>query len=305
MTSTAPQVDTADSSGAAARPPIDEWIDAAWSRPPERRTTEVDGARLAFLGWALGRTDLPGLVFAHGFQAHAHWWDHIAPWFADRFRVVAVDFSGFGDSDHRPAYTRRQHGRELLEVAASVGIERPTIVAHSYGALATLAACHATPERIARAILIEAWLGVLDGDPVVMPAASNRTYPDLETALGRYRLAPPGGWPEPKLVDHVAWHSLRRADDGDGWRFKFDGQAPVSLNADEPPHVYRDTTVPLAYVHGDRSDVVDAADIARCEELLATCGPPIAIPLAHHHVMLEAPVALVAVLSALLATPAG
>ncbi len=302
MTSTAPQVDIVDSTR-HARQPVEAWIEEAWSRPGEPRTTEVDGASVAFLGWSLDRRDLPGLVFAHGFQAHARWWDHIAPWFADRFRVIAVDFSGFGDSDHRRAYSRRQHGRELLDAAASAGIERPTVVAHSYGALATLAACHHMPERVGRAILIEAWLGVLDGGVVEMPTSGNRTYPDLATALGRYRLAPPGGWPEPMLVEHVARQSLRRTDDGAGWRFKFDGRAPESLNDDGPTEVYRDTTVPLAYVHGDRSDVVDAADIARCQALLATCAPPIAVPMAHHHVMLEAPTTLVAVLSALLGSP--
>lgn len=270
----------------------------AWSRAPVIGGVDVEGARVAYRGWSLDRDDLPGVVLAHGFQAHARWWDHIAPWLATRHRVVAVDFSGFGESDHRAAYTRAQHGRELLAVAATLGFERPTIIAHSYGSLPTLDACLAFPDRVRQAILIEMWLGVLDGSPVEMPPSRNRVQPDLESGLARYRLAPPGGWPEPAVLEYVANHSFREVDDG--WVLKFDGNAALSLNACPSSEPYRHVTVPLSYVHGDRSDVVDAADVARCEELLPACGPPITIPLSHHHVMLEQPVALVAVLSALL-----
>lgn len=292
---------------APPRAPVDEWVREAWSHAPAVGSVEVEGATISHRGWSLDREDLPGVVLAHGFQAHARWWDHIAPWLAARHRVVAVDFSGFGDSDHRSAYSRAQHGRELLAVADAVGFERPAIIAHSYGSLPALDACLVAPQRVARAILIEMWLGVLDGHPVEMPASRNRVQPDLDTALGRYRLAPPGGWPEPVILDHVARHSFRQVDEADeadgGWALKFDGDAATSLNACPSSAMYRAVTVPLSYVHGDRSDVVDAADIARCQELLATCGPPIAIPLAHHHVMLEQPVALVAALTALLASP--
>ncbi|MFT3855781.1 MAG: alpha/beta hydrolase [Ilumatobacteraceae bacterium] len=292
---------------APPRAPVDEWVREAWSHAPAVGSVEVEGATISYRGWSLDRDDLPGVLLAHGFQAHARWWDHIAPWLATRHRVVAVDFSGFGDSGHRRAYSRAQHGRELLAVADAVGFERPAIVAHSYGSLPALDACLVAPERVARAILIEMWLGVLDGDPVEMPASRNRVQPDLDTALGRYRLAPPGGWPEPAILDHVARHSFREVkevdDAGGGWALKFDGDAATSLNACPSSAMYRAVTVPLSYVHGDRSDVVDAADIARCQELLATCGPPIAIPLAHHHVMLEQPVALVVALTALLASP--
>ena len=287
---------------ATARPPIDEWVREAWSHAPAVGSVDVERAPISYRGWSLDRHDLPGLVLVHGFQAHARWWDHIAPWLSTRHRVVAVDLSGFGDSGHRPSYSRAQHGRELLAVADALGFERPTIIAHSYGALPTLDACLRAPARIARAILVEMWLGVLHGDPVDMPASRNRVQPDLGTALGRYRLAPPGGWPEPVLVDYVARHSLREA--AQGWGLKFDGDAATSLNDAPSSAMYRAVTVPLSYVHGDRSDVVDAADIARCQELLPSCDPPIAIPLAHHHVMLEQPVALVAVLGALLASSA-
>ena len=38
-------------------------------------------------------------MLLHGGGANAHWWDHIAPTFADQFHVVALDFRGHGDSE--------------------------------------------------------------------------------------------------------------------------------------------------------------------------------------------------------------
>ena len=101
---------------------LGNWLTTQWAHTPRAFQVEVEGARIACLGWNMDSVFLPGLVLVHGFRAHARWWDHIAPSFTDRYRVVALNLSGMGDSDRREAYSRAQNGREILAVAAACGV---------------------------------------------------------------------------------------------------------------------------------------------------------------------------------------
>ena len=49
----------------------------------------------------LGRGRRPGLLLLHGNGAHAGWYRFIAPFFADRYRVAAMSWSGMGASGWR------------------------------------------------------------------------------------------------------------------------------------------------------------------------------------------------------------
>ena len=124
---------------AARAPPCAELVHAAPS-PSRSRTTRstVDGARIHYLAW--GSAGRRGLVFVHGGGANAHWWTHVAARFADDYRVVALDLTGHGDSDHRATYQLEQWTDEVLAVAAAGGIEgQPVVVGHSLGGFVTIA----------------------------------------------------------------------------------------------------------------------------------------------------------------------
>ena len=81
-----------------------EWFWDAVETKPERGALEVQGANVNFFSWS---EEGPGLFFVHGHNAHAGWWDFIAPFFKSHYKVVASDLSGMGDSDHRDAYDCR------------------------------------------------------------------------------------------------------------------------------------------------------------------------------------------------------
>ena len=95
------------------------WFRRALAVPFTDEHVEVGGARIHYLAW--GEQGRPGLVFVHGGGAHAHWWTHLAATFADDFRVVALDLSGHGDSDHRDVYEIEQWTQEVVAVADAGG----------------------------------------------------------------------------------------------------------------------------------------------------------------------------------------
>lgn len=276
------------------------WLQGVLSRPGLSRYIEVDGARLHYLTWNEEKENYPPLVFLHGFLGHAHWWDFLAPFFMDRYRIVALDLSGMGDSAHRQSYGALRFARDILGAIEQLKLAPAIVIAHSYSGGCTLRACVESPGAIEHAVLIDSYMNFADADTVPMfpPIAAREPYADLQSACARFRLTPaqPVQWPE--LVDYVAKHSLRRC--GAGWSWKFDPRIVSDTEADGA-HLLQNVGARVDYIYGEFSSVVDRARAERITATLPGGRAPIVIPEAHHHVMFDQPLALVAALRALLA----
>jgi pimeloyl-ACP methyl ester carboxylesterase len=74
---------------------------------------------------------------------------------AAKYRLTILDRPGHGGS-RRPRFagTPRDQADQIVEGFDRLGIERPVIVAHSYGALVALALAERHPERVASLVLI-------------------------------------------------------------------------------------------------------------------------------------------------------
>ncbi|MGE0828421.1 MAG: alpha/beta fold hydrolase [Hyphomonadaceae bacterium] len=281
---------------------LSAWLAAARAERPILARVPVEGAEIACRAWRTDEANLPGLILLHGFQAHAAWWDHLAPALAaDGRRVVAFDFSGMGDSDRRTIYKRAIHARELIAVADAFGMERPAVIGHSYGAIVALAAFGLAPNGFERGILIEPWLNNIAGDPIEMPLGVKRVFPSLAAARARFRLLPPEAWAHKDVLDYIMDASFKETEEG--WTWKFDPGAPVQLLDDEPYPPLAHVAIPVDYLYGEHTEVVRLENSLRAHEILPTSGRPIAIPAAHHHSMIEQPAALLCAMRALFANP--
>jgi non-heme chloroperoxidase len=90
----------------------------------------VSGLRVPFLDWG---GNGPCLVFVAGLGNSAQVFDDFAPRFTNRFRVLAVTHTGFGESDQpeRDGYdldSRVAHIRAALDTA---GISKAVLIGHS------------------------------------------------------------------------------------------------------------------------------------------------------------------------------
>jgi pimeloyl-ACP methyl ester carboxylesterase len=61
------------------------------------RKANVDGMKVFYR--EAGAVDAPTLLLLHGFPSAGHMFRELIPALADRFRVVAPDLPGFGQSD--------------------------------------------------------------------------------------------------------------------------------------------------------------------------------------------------------------
>lgn len=281
-----------------------EWFRRALAVPHGDVEVTVDGARIHALTW--GEAGRRGLVFVHGGGAHAHWWTHLAATFAAEFRVVAIDLSGHGDSDHRERYLLEEWTKEVVAVsrAAQMG-GAPVVVGHSMGGFVTTATAALHGERLAGVIVCDS--PVTEPDPEVESFRLNqafgrpRTYATVEEALARFRTIPPQDHYLDYVIDHVGRHSLRPADGGYQWKFdrRIFEQFGGSMRGIALPYL-RAVRCRFALLRSEFGLVTP--DIGRSMyEALGRVAPVIEVPEAGHHAMLDQPLLLLTAIRTLLA----
>jgi pimeloyl-ACP methyl ester carboxylesterase len=282
-------------------PTAPDWFLRSVSTPYAESWIDVEGTDVHYLEW--GERGRPGLVFVHGGAAHAHWWSFLTPMFAGEWHAVALDLSGHGDSGRRDRYDHQIWAREVLAVADAAGFPGPpVVVGHSLGGLVTIELAATYGDRLAGAVIVDS--PVREPDPESREASRGRSfrspgvYPDETSALGHFRLIPPQPCDNDYIVDHVARGSLVQTDGG--WTWKFD------------PRLFDHTLVALrdqlasvqcrvALFRGEFSTVVPENTAAYMYDLMGRNAPFVSIPEAHHHLILDQPLAFVAALRTLLA----
>jgi len=278
------------------------WFSQAVEQKPTSHYAKCDGFRVHYLAWNEQDRDKPAILLAHGYRAHAHWWDFIAPFFCADYRVFALDFCGMGDSDWRPTYTAETFVDELRAVIEHAGLAKATLIGHSYGGTRVLRACIRFPELIEQAIVVDSYVAFIDRDrPSIPRQYGGAFYPDADSAIQRFRLLP-----EQPVHDwaraYIARHSLKETEHG--WTWKFDPDLPYAIFERDGEALLRAITVPLDLVCGEHSVVFDRERALRVGQVLASlpnARGPVTLPDAYHHLMLDQPLALVSTLRALLA----
>jgi pimeloyl-ACP methyl ester carboxylesterase len=181
------------------------------------------------------------------------------------------------------------------------------------------------PERMHAAILVDTGFGPPPEEMAKrlaqMEAVRNipttdrpsRVYATLGEALNRFRLMPPQPAGNPYIADFIARRSLKKvplpagekgADGtGEGWTWRFDPNMWAKLDRERAmggdPMQLATVTTPMVHIYGAKSRIVEHRKAGA-----ASPFPPgmveIEIPDAHHHIMIDQPLALVAAIRALL-----
>jgi pimeloyl-ACP methyl ester carboxylesterase len=120
---------------------------------------KVGDVNLHYLTVGRGRE----IVMLHGFLGNlAVWHLAIAPALRSEFRITTCDLRGHGYSDvTADGYTTSSLARDLKGVLDALGLERPILVGHSFGADVCLHFALLFPERVSKIVAIEAGLAAL------------------------------------------------------------------------------------------------------------------------------------------------
>ncbi|QXI31016.1 alpha/beta fold hydrolase [Pseudomonas vanderleydeniana] len=123
----------------------------------EKDQRHVNGVDIAYRIGGSG----PGLLLLHGHPQTHVIWHKVAGELAKHFTVVAADLRGYGDSS-RPAadeqhlnYSKREMGRDGVELMRALGFTQFSILAHDRGARVAHRLALDHPETVQRMVLLD------------------------------------------------------------------------------------------------------------------------------------------------------
>ena len=236
---------------------VPEWFKKAIKNKPLSRFVKVKGADIHYLVW--GDISKPGLFLIHGYSAHAHWWDFIAPNFIDNYCVVAIDLSGMGDSEHRDSYSQSLYSLEIKSVCEEMGWNSANFLAHSMGGPISIKAASLYPDLFERLFLLDAVV-VVPPDKARSFSSRNSMvrnnfiYEDFNAAVDSFRLIPPQPCKNEFLLKHIAEHSFKNTDEG--WLLKSDASIMRSYEYEDLTEIFMDLKCPTYLVYGLMSQIL-------------------------------------------------
>ena len=113
---------------------------------------EIGGLRFHYTDWGGGG---PPLVMLHGLSGHARTWDDTAAALSGRYRVLAPDQRGHGDTDWAPEYGFAPMAQDLLGFLDALDLREVTLMGLSMGGIVSFVFAAAHPERVRRLVVMD------------------------------------------------------------------------------------------------------------------------------------------------------
>jgi len=169
--------------------------------------------RFHYLEW--GAPDAPSILLLHGGHQSAHSWDLVSLHLAQKYRIIALDQRGHGDSEwaRNGDYSNLTMAQDAQAFVAAIGLQNPIVMGHSMGGRNTLLLTRMNPDY-PRALVI------VDVGPETMEAGRktisnfvkrNEIFDDLEHFIRNVREYDPYRSRE-HIERTVKYNMLERAD---------------------------------------------------------------------------------------------
>lgn len=217
---------------------------------PREQTIEARGLRFHYVEW--GAADAPVVVLLHGLSAMCRIWDPLARALQDRYRLIALDQRGHGDTSWpaEPDYSTGAFVADLEALVGAWGLQRFVLIGLSMGGMNAMAYAARHPDQVSHLVPVD-----------IRPALNREKMPNRQMA----RLTAENGHltfessdaafvarnvthpftPDESVRHHIR-HLLKQQPDG-RWTFKHDPRvdyhwAPANL-WDELPKVQAPTLI--------------------------------------------------------------
>ena len=131
---------------------MSDLLPVACPEPASHRVS-VNGLTYRYLEW--GDRQAPAVLMLHGLRSYAFTWDPIARALADRYRLIAPDFRGRGESDwdpHRDYYTDT-YVTDVEALVEQLALDRFALLGHSMGGTVAYAYAARHPGRVSAAVI--------------------------------------------------------------------------------------------------------------------------------------------------------
>ena len=256
------------------------------------RYATINGLRMHYVEW--GDAQATPIVCLHGLRAYGHWFDELAVVVSDRYRVLALDQRGRGETDWAADgdYTREAYVSDVEAFVETFQLDRFILIGHSMGGLNAIHYAARHPERVLA-------LGILDIGPEIDPAGMQRIraelgetparFDSLQAAKAFLKMRHPKASEENRQT-RLTWMLKEGSDGRIAWRIDqaiFD----PNLKPDDPQQTWdllSQIRCPTLILRGGESDVLS---VDTCQKMLTRIpdGRWVDIPGAGHMVLEDNP----------------
>jgi pimeloyl-ACP methyl ester carboxylesterase len=169
--------------------------------------------RFHFLEW--GAPDAPPIVLLHGGHQSAHSWDLVSLHLARRYRVLALDQRGHGDTEWARDVTYSNHEMSLDAEAfiGALGLERPILMGHSMGGRNAMLLTKRDQSLLRALVIVDVGPEVSDRGRAVIAGfvRNNEEFDDLDHFVRNVQQYDPYRTRE-HIERTVKYNMLQRAD---------------------------------------------------------------------------------------------
>lgn len=266
---------------------------------------KVDGQELHFQEW-MSPAGAPTLLMVHGVTSQSHTFDAVAATFASRYRCIAMDLRGHGDSQWNSDgnYDYSDYASDVLGLLNALHLDKVHYIGTSLGGRVGMTVAANEPRRFASAVFndispnpcpagLARIVAAYTGGP--RPFASVDAFVDQVLGVYAPRIK---ALPKDAAAAIARWF-VREADGG--FLPKFDGRALQRLVAldklpDQSEMLWRGLrglNCPLLLLRAEKSDIL-AQDAARAMQAALPQARLVEIPRATHPPALIEPEAQIA-----------
>lgn len=223
---------------------------------------ELRGLRFHFRDWASRRSGAPTLVLLHGYTGHARSWDSFAEGMSDRYRVLAFDQRGHGESGWAGSggYGIGEMTADLETFVAALGLKSLDLVGLSMGGMVAMDYASRRPAALRRLVIV-------DIAPEIASQGSNRiqsgqkqsdVFDSFESAFDSMRAA--NATPPDEHLRHRVYNNLMGLEDGRfTWRYDRALRDPRELKMRTPEEGWASCAAiaaPTLIMRGELSDIL-------------------------------------------------
>jgi pimeloyl-ACP methyl ester carboxylesterase len=239
------------------------------------KNLSINGLNLHYRDWP--NEGAPALVLLHGFTGHAASWDTFAEAMNDRYRVLALDQRGHGDSEWAKDYAPERRVEDLEQFVAALELGRFTLLGLSMGGICAYGYAAKHPETLEKLVIVDIapTLERTGMSRISSGVQAKDVFDTQEEAVAQARLGNPLA-PDDALR-YRALNNLKQRDDGK-WTFKYD----VALRNGSTARVVppdseaiwaslANITCPTLLVRGEKSDLLGMAAAERMVATIPDC----------------------------------
>ena len=235
---------------------------------------ELRGLRFHYRDWAARKPNAPDLVLLHGFTGHARSWDAFAEAMTDRYRVLALDQRGHGETAWAPdgAYGTDEMVEDLKAFVRAMGLSRFTLIGLSMGGAVAMHYAGARPAELAALVIVDIGPAIetAGAQRIQTGVRANDVFASRDEAFAVARAGNPR--PPEEHHRHRVDHSLMRTEDG-RWTYRYD--RAMRRGGGRPPRdpeagwrALAQTNVPTLVIRGELSDILSATMAERMIETI-------------------------------------